>query len=461
MLFKSWQSCFYALLLHPTEAKVLIQSSNDNYFLPYVEINQAIWLSNFKTIKDAIEQKLSISVNVLHYASYKVDKKQRKIKAIYLLEQHNFTEEIHTGTWCDRQTLESLSFAYSEQKSIIEEYLIELETGNIPKLRPPWAQSSWFSEASTWIEEQLEKLEYKQIAPVECVKSWSISCVLKVNTTVGTIYFKEASTLPLFCDEPTVTAELANLFPQHIPTVTSIDRQRNWMLLEDFGKPIGSNISLKAKQDIYRLFAQIQIQSVQQCDRLLAVGCLDRRLNILQSQIDPLINDENALSELSTAEIDRLHILAPKLKNLCSQLASYKIPETLVHGDLHLHNVALHQDNYIFFDWTDSCIAHPFFDLFELFFEGDRKSFLGHLTGLWKQKSIKSLRDQYLSQWTQYEPPERLLDAWNIVKPLCALHHAISYQYILHSLEPRTKQELNALPYFLRKILRYCSTVNN
>ena len=357
----SWKSHFYALLLHPTEAKVLIRLSNNNCCLPRIKINQGIWLSNFQAIKDAMEQELSISVNVLHYASYQVDKGQRKIQGIYVLEKHNPIEKIKVGTWCDLETLRSPSFTCLEQKSIVEEYLIELESSNIPKLRPPWAQPGWFSEASAWIEAQLVKFEYQQIAPVEYVKSWSISCILRVKTTTGTIYLKQASTLPLFCDEPVVTAELANLFPNHIPTVISIDRQRHWMLLADFGKPINGNVSFKVEQDIYRLLAQIQIRSVKYSDRLLAIGCLDRRLDRLQSQIDPLVNDENALSELSTAEIDRLHTLVPDLKNLCSQLASYKIPETLVHGDLHLHNIALYKDNYLFFDWTDSCISHPFF----------------------------------------------------------------------------------------------------
>ncbi len=455
MLFKSWKSYFYALLLHPTEAKVLIRSSNDNYYLPRIEITKRIWPSNFKAIKDAMEQELSIPVNILNYASYQVDRQQRKIQGIYLLEQHNPTDETNVGTWCDRKTLNSLSFTCPEQKSLIEEYLIELESSNIPKLRPPWAQPGWFSEASAWIEEELEKLEYQQLAPVDYVKSWSISCVLKVKTTAGNIYFKQASTLPLFCAEPVVTVELANLFPRHMPTVISIDRQRHWMLLEDFGEPIGGNVSLKVQQDIYRLLAQIQIQSIEQRERLLAVGCLDRRLDILQSQIDPLVNDEDALSKLSTAEIEQLHILVPKLKNLCSQLASYKIPETLVHGDLHLNNVALRKDNYLFFDWTDSCVSHPFFDLFELFLESNHQSFFGSLKGLWKWKSKKRLQDAYLSQWIHYESKERLLEAWKIAKPLCALHHAITYQHIIASLEPRSKQEFNsALPNFVREIIR-------
>ena len=458
-IFEFWQSCFYALLLHPTEPQVLLQSNKDNYCLPFVEINKGIWLGNFQAVKDALEKHLGFSVNVLHYASYQVDKGQRKIRGIYVLEQHDPTEEIQVGTWCALPALESLSFTCPEHKSIIEEYLIELESGKIPKLRPPWAQPNWFSEASTWIEEQLEKLEYKRISPVEYGKNWSISCVLKVKTTGGTIYLKESSScLPLFCDEPIVTAELASLFPKHMPNVIRIERQCHWMLLADFGEPLGNNVSLKVKQDIYRLFAQIQIQSVQKRDHLLAVGCLDRRLDILQSQIDPLINDEDVLSELSAAEIERLHTLAPTLKTLCAQLASYKIPETLVHGDLHLHNVALYKNNYLFFDWTDSCISHPFFDLFELFLKSNQKSFLERLKGLWNQKSKKRLRDQYLSQWRQYEPWERLLDAWNIAQPLCALHHSVTYQNMLHSLESRTKQEFNrTIPYFLREIIRLCS----
>lgn len=77
MQLKSWQSGFYALLLHPTKAKVLILSRNDNYYLPYVEIEGEICFDDFQTIKEQIEQKLSISVNVLHYASYQIDRQQR------------------------------------------------------------------------------------------------------------------------------------------------------------------------------------------------------------------------------------------------------------------------------------------------------------------------------------------------------------------------------------------------
>ena len=72
------------------------------------------------------------------------------------------------------------------------------------------------------------------------------------------------------------------------------------MLLADFGKPIGRNSSNKVKKDVYRLLAQIQIKSVEHIDSLLNVGCLDRRLEKLATQIDGLFTDENAISPIKT-----------------------------------------------------------------------------------------------------------------------------------------------------------------
>ena len=214
------------------------------------------------------------------------------------------------------------------------------------------------------------------------------------------------------------------------------------MVLADFGEPIGRNSSVKVKKDVYRLLPQIQIKSVEHIDNLLNIGCLDRRLEKLATQIDALFNDKFVLSQLKEAEIEQLIKIAPHLKILCSQLAEYKIPQTLVHGDLHLGNVALYNDNYLLFDWTDSCISHPFFDMFQLFFAENNTS-------------VKDLQDEYLAKWNFYEPKSRLLEAWELAKPLCALHHAVTYQYISNCLEPRDKEMFSmALGDFLREILK-------
>jgi aminoglycoside phosphotransferase (APT) family kinase protein len=120
------------------------------------------------------------------------------------------------------------------------------------------------------------------------------------------------------------------------------------------------------------------------------------------------------------------------------------VPQTLVHGDLHTGNVALIEGKMLFFDWTDACIAHPFFDVM--------------LTINWEEDAEIQvrLRDQYLSLWTAYEPMARLLELWSLAHPLFALHHAISYQHIVAGLEATAKHELIAWPsYWLRKVLNY------
>ncbi|WP_414621485.1 phosphotransferase family protein [Calothrix sp. CCY 0018] len=443
---RKWKSHLYAILPHPTEAKVLMLWNKSGCSLPHICVNDDLECDDIPIINKELEQKLGISVNILYCTKNYYDKSKHEIHSVYVLEQNDSITKLKEGSWIDLETLRKLSVKLPEYKLVIEEYLTEIESGDIPEVRSPWAKVGWFDSANQWINEQLQELNYQQLSPVECIKNWAISCVLRVATNRGNLYLKEASTLPLFCNEPVVTTELSKLFPEHIPTVLSIDSQRHWMLLADFGEPIGRSSSVKVKKDVYLLLAQIQIKSVEHIDRLLNVGCLDRRLEKLATQIDALFNDKNALSQLKQAEINQLQTLAPYLKNLCSQLADYKIPQTLVHGDLHLGNVALYNDNYLLFDWTDSCIAHPFFDMFQFYFSRNNIPFLS---------SVKVVKNEYLNQWTIYESKSRVLEAWKLAKPLCALHHAVTYQYISNCLEPREKHLFsNALSDFLREILK-------
>jgi hypothetical protein len=62
-------------------------------------------------------------------------------------------------------------------------------------------------------------------------------------------------------------------------------------------------------------------------------------------------------------EMAALAAAVPGLRAACAELAGHDVPASLVHGDLHLANVARGPRGYRFFDWTDACVAHPFLDL--------------------------------------------------------------------------------------------------
>jgi hypothetical protein len=107
-----------------------------------------------------------------------------------------------------------------------------------------------------------------------------------------------------------------------------------------------------------------------------------------------------------------------------------------------LNNVAVLAGRLQFFDWTDACITHPFFDLISVYDEED--------TAVQAQ-----LRDAYLALWAEYAAMPRLLEACTLAQPLSDLHQAISYQHIQAGLEPAAQIHFSdAAPHYVRKVLR-------
>ncbi len=171
------------------------------------------------------------------------------------------------------------------------------------------------------------------------------------------------------------------------------------------------------------------------------MGCIDRRPAWLARAASELLRDDEALAGLEEHEIARLRSLEPLLVAACHRLAEGPVPDALVHGDLHLDNVARVGGSYVFFDWSDACVAHPFLDLIDIHSEED--------------KAVRTrLRDAYLSVWADYASPDDLLALWNLSAPLASLNQAVSYRHIFASIERGSTQNLDwALPHWLRLVL--------
>jgi aminoglycoside phosphotransferase (APT) family kinase protein len=108
----------------------------------------------------------------------------------------------------------------------------------------------------------------------------------------------------------------------------------------------------------------------------------------------------DAATWLSAEEEAELRAAVPRLTTLCAALAGYAVPPSLVHGDLHLQNVADGPGGYVFFDWTDACVAHPFVDLLTFLEEREEQV---------EEALADRLRGAYLAEWTRFEPA----DAWS------------------------------------------------
>jgi hypothetical protein len=426
---------FYAIFPHPEHARIWMLRAGEKWVLPHIRTDEEVWFAEYHKVREKLGKVLGFQVIPLRYIRNHRDCDPPRIEVIYVLEPSVDKIPATEGHWVGREVLDALGV--SEHKNALKAYLEEVEKGDIPALRPPWTQSGWFDAATEWIEAQVENLGFKLTEPVECVKSWGISCVLKAHSTGGDFYLKESSTLPLFADEPALTACLATLFPNHIPKPVAIDRERHWMLLEDFGQ-----LEVEDQEAMYRCFGELQVKAVKQVDTLLGMGCLDRRLIHLIGQVDTLVEDPNIVDQLKDSEVQKLRQLMPRLKEKVGELTTFGVPQTLVHGDLHLGNVVTRDGSYLFFDWTDGCVTHPFFDMM----------------GIYNQKD-EDLRSQfqnaYLEVWTEFESMDRLQRCWKLAGSLYYLHHAISYQHITANLEAINQPELDAAPKFLRDLLNH------
>ena len=220
------------------------------------------------------------------------------------------------------------------------------------------------------------------------------------------------------------------------------------MLMPDFGGGGEGLRDATAAQlrDVMRMYAHMQIGCIERVDALLDRGFMDRRLGVLSAQIDELLADPNSLAGLTDEELEKLRAAAPRLQAMCARLESYGVPQTLSHGDFHGGNIVAKDGNYLIFDWTDACIAHPFLDLAVIM---DPYS-SGNLT----PEERDRLLDTYLEPWTPYAPIEQLREAAHLARTLGALHQAVSYKHIVESMEDSARWEFaGAAAHWLQGLL--------
>ena len=435
---RGWRATSHLVVSHPSEPLVTMQPGERGWALPSVSVEgrQAPFEAEHGDVAHVREDargELDVDATVLRCLYAHTDRFALTVDAVYAVEVHGGAWRMPDGArWVGRAELERLELEQPEHRGPLAAHLSEAESGALPELRPPWSRPGWHAEATEWISRQVSALGREPAGEIRQLKLWGISCVLQVSTDRGTLYFKAACRSPLFADEPSVTRALAELFPSNVPHPLAVESDRQWMLLEDFGNDLLAGSSdIGAWEGAVRSFARMQADAAPQVERLLSSGCIDRRLAVIDAQIDGLVGDPRVLSDLSADEAVRICALAPELKAMCARLAEFAVPQTLVHGDLNSGNVALGDRGCVFFDWTDACVAHPFLDLILLLIsDSGPGEQLPHVPDA-RERLIQA----YLGGWSAFEPNDRLQQAWALAEPLGWLHQAISYQHLRRTLE--------------------------
>jgi hypothetical protein len=299
-----------------------------------------------------------------------------------------------------------------------------------------WTDPEWLSEAHAWIHERAADSGANVTGTIEQphVQLWST--VLRVPTSEGDLWFK--ANHPTSAYEAAVVRVLADTRPDVVPALRAVDLERGWMLMGDGGERLREVVererSLERWLDVLPRYGELQRDVSAHADDLVRLGAPDRRLATLPAQYERLLEQTDGLTD---EEHDRLTRAVPYVRETSRTLAALGIPETIQHDDLHDGQVFVRDGGYLFFDWGDACISHPFFSM-SVTLEGVLAWGLDDVAG---SVDVTPFRDAYLGSFAGDAARADLDAALESALRLGWLCRALSVRMFADALEGPERQE--------------------
>lgn len=314
-----------------------------------------------------------------------------------------------------------------------------------------WTEPDWLEPAHDWIRLQLERLGLEAAGEIEQPHVFPWSTVLRIPTAEGPVWFK--ANVPGLAHEAAVVQVLASRRPELLPELLAADLERGWMLQADAGFRLREILEENRDYDVWErilpLYAELQIAAAADQERLLAAGAPDRRITVLPGQFEELLGDDEALASLTNDELDRLRKLIPRIEAECHELEAFGLPETIQHDDFHDGQIFVRDGRYVFLDWGDACVSHPFFSLVVTLAVLAYRLELEH-----DSPELDRFRDAYLEPWTRFRPRTELEGAYPIAYRLGVLCRGLTWALILSAIpRPLREQEEDAVPERMRMLL--------
>jgi hypothetical protein len=288
----------------------------------------------------------------------------------------------------------------------------------------PFARPGWLKDLFHWVEEQVSPLGLRITGEFRQLNGSPTFSLLRLETNEGALWFK--ATGEPNSHELTVSLLLARLFPSHVPRILGIHRPWNgWLSAEVSGTALDEIADCFTWERVAGELAELQIASIGKGRELLEGKCKDLRLSGLAKFIDPFLarmadfmaaQEKKTPAPLANSE---LASLGEGLKESCSVLQSFGLPDTLGHIDCNPGNILVSSDRCVFLDWAEGCVTNPL-----ITFEYLRRH-LGR--GAVKEPTADArLSAAYLRPWATFISIGDLRRALAVVPPVAMFVHAIA-----------------------------------
>jgi len=311
----------------------------------------------------------------------------------------------------------------------------------------PWDEPGWRARLRAWLDRTLSQHRIQISGAIEQphVRPWST--VFSVPTDRGRLYLKACA--PPLVHEARLVPWLIERWPDWLPQLIAAEGDEGWLLLSDCGPLLRPQLrqdrDLIHWQQILPAYAQIQRETEQQVDSLLAMGLPDRRPAVLMAAFEEVLRIDQSLPaglpKISRESLDELKAGRGRLSQVLARLETSVVRPSLHHGDLHDANVACDGRDHRLLDWGDSSISHPFFSLRTVLVSIENSLGLPAT-----DPACLRLRDAYLEPWTTEAEPAELRRIFGLAAGCWSLSSLFTWHRALAGLAPPARQAYAAIP---------------
>jgi aminoglycoside phosphotransferase (APT) family kinase protein len=278
--------------------------------------------------------------------------------------------------------------------------------------RPPYAEIGGPDATLDWARTVLGDL----ITPHQ-VRTWNLSAIWRLDDSRGNpvIWLKQVP--KFFAHEAEAIRLVSKLAPALVPYVV-VEGAEGRILMRHVPGRDGYGAGPELREHVLAAWHPVQTEFV----RFLTDD--DRRRTIEATIPDGRLGVER-FAKVAAPYLDTIDGLRELIDDLPQRLAAVRecgIPDTVVHGDLHVGNVRTDETGLCtIIDWGDCFIGHPAFDLLRL------------AEGL---DDASPLIDQWAYRWTNTMPGSNPHRAVKLLRPVAALREAAVYTAFLDAIEP-------------------------
>ncbi|WP_344079333.1 aminoglycoside phosphotransferase family protein [Luedemannella helvata] len=276
-------------------------------------------------------------------------------------------------------------------------------------LRAPYAHAGGPARSLAWAARALDERGRGPVTAAIQQRTWNLSTLWRLDTPTGPYWLKQVP--DFFAHEPVVLTWAAGS-GRATPLLVAEDAR---MLLAHVDGDDLYGAGVEVRRDIAADLHYLQVAAIDSVPHLLADGVPDRRRPRLEGYL------RGVIEEYGGGDVS-LRALAAGLPDRLDRIEACRLPDTLVHGDLHPGNV-IGGDRRTIIDWGDSFIGHPGFDVLRL-------------TEVMPAGEAEVVIEDWAARWRAEIPGSDPHGALELLRPVAALRMAAVYADFLAGIEP-------------------------